>query len=493
MLQPDFTFQPKTSWLTFCLSLFVALLVGQLGVQPSKAGGNVWTVCQSAPPDDCDFDDINTAVNNASVMDGDILTFPVNRETYAPININNKEITLQGNNTEIDAADAGTAVTITNGSKTATFNDFTIQNGNSSNGAGILLNSGNLTLTDVSFNGNDATNDGGALYVSSSGSSVNLTDVTMQTNTAVASGGAIYNNGTLTADNLSLTDNEAVEGGGIYNNGTVMLNNQTAVQRNMVTQSGGGIYNDSGGDVTITDSDVSSNEAVNGAAVYNEGTLQVTNSNLGSSNIAMQAGGGLFNSGQATLLNSAVVQNDGATGAGIYNEGTLTATNSTFSRNEGANGAGLYNQSDTATLNNVTIHLTIGTSIFANGGTVNVGNTIISSVSGNAACGGSGNFNSNGYNLANDQSCTFLTATGDLQGLDPDLNGINSPADSAAYHAPKLTSPVIDAGNPAAPGSNSTACLATDQRGLERPQSTRCDIGAVEIEIFRLYVPAVLK
>jgi hypothetical protein len=82
---------------------------------------------------------------------------------------------------------------------------------------------------------------------------------------------------------------------------------------------------------------------------------------------------------------------------------------------------------------------------------------------------------------------------GDRQGLNPDLNGITSPVDGAAYHSPKLTSPVIDAGNPAVPGSGGTACLANDQRGLARPQSKRCDIGAVEIVVYRLYTPLVIK
>lgn len=489
MLQNSYSNQRKTSWFALCSFFLFAWFVTQSSVEPTKAGGAVWTVCQSGA---CDFTTIQAAINASS--NDDIIEFPVNKETYAETISLNKSLTIVGQTTAIDVAgfSGATAVTI-GGTPTVVMQNMLIQNGSGSDGAGILLNGGNLTLTNVSFNGNNATDDGGALFVGNSGSTVDLTDVTMQVNTAVDSGGAIFNNGTLTADNLTLNDNTATNGGGIYNSGTVILDNQTAVQRNIVTQSGGGIYNVVGGDLTITMTDVTSNEAANGAAVYNEGTLQVTGSNLGSGNAATQSGGGLFNSGQATLLNSAVVQNDGATGAGIYNEDTLTASNSTLSRNEGANGAGIYNQSGTVTLNNVTIHLTIGTSIFSNGGTVNVGNSIISSVAGNIACGGSGTLTSNGYNLANDQSCTFLTAAGDLQGLDPNLNGINLPADSAAYHSPKLTSPAIDAGSPATPGSSSEACLATDQRGLERPQSKRCDIGAVEIVVYRLFIPSVTK
>lgn len=38
----------------------------------------------------------------------------------------------------------------------------------------------------------------------------------------------------------------------------------------------------------------------------------------------------------------------------------------------------------------------------------------------------------------------------------------------------------IDSGNPAAPGTVAAACEKTDQRGIARPQSGRCDIAAYE-------------
>jgi hypothetical protein len=434
-------------------------------------------------------------------VNGDTLSFPVNKEIYNERITLSKSLTFVGQTTTINAQNGGTAVII-NGCPNVVMQNMIIQNGNvSGNGGGIRLSGGDLTLTNVTLSSNDVTGTGlgGGLYIATSGSEVQLTDVTIQTGTAV-SGGAIYNNGTLNAINLTSTDNDATNGGGIYNSGTATIENQSAARRNDATQSGGGFYNALGATLTLIDNDLSNNTAANGAGIYNAGTLQLTGTDLGSGNDAAAAGGGLYNTGQATVSNSAVFQNEGSTGAGIYNAGTLTANNSTISRNAGpdnqpsANGPGLYNQSGSAVLNNVTIHLTIGTSLFANGGTVTVGNSIISSASGQSACGGSGNAVSNGYNLASDQTCTFLSAAkGDKQGVSPDLNGITAPATGAAYHSPKLTSPVIDAGNPATPGSGGTACLASDQRGLARPQNLRCDIGAVEIVVYRVYTPLVLR
>ncbi len=499
---------PVANWSKFCLFVVLSLSVWQLGVEPARA--NTWTICKSIS-NPCDFSSVQAAINASS--EDDILEFtPENsaNEIYIETITINKSLTFLGQTTIIDAQNGGTAVTII-GSPTVVMQNMIIQNGMvaNGNGGGIRLNGGNLTLTNVTLGGNDVTGNGtstglgGGLYIASSGSEVQLTDdVIIQMGTAV-SGGAIYNNGTLTADNLELVLNYATNGAGIYNNGTAILDGQTSIRQNgstdsQTTQSGGGIYNTASATSALLNLDITSNKAQNGAGIYNLGSLQVINANVGSDNIAALAGGGLYNNGTTTLINSTVVQNEADTGAGIYNEDTLTVNNSTLSRNTGpdnqynANGPGLYNQSGAAVLNNVTIHLTNGTSIFANGGTVDVGNTIISSAS-EPACGGGGAFTSNGYNLANDQSCTFLTAAGDLQDLDPQLNSITPPGDGSTYHSPKLTSPVIDAGNPANPGSSGMACLASDQRGLARPQSTRCDIGAVEIVVYRIYTPVVIK
>ena len=491
----------RVGWLKFCLFLLLFLVVWQSRVQSTQAA--TLQICLSG----CPYSIIQDAINDAD--NGDVLEFTTNKEIFLEtISINNKSLTFMGQTTTINAQDGGTAVTIS-GSPTVTMHNMIIQNGNveDGNGAGIRLNGGDLTLTDVTLNSNDVTGNGsgsglgGALYIANSSSEVSLSEVTIQTGTAV-SGGAIYNVGVLTADNLTLLDNAAVNGAGIFNNGTALLSDLSAARRNDATEAGGGFFNASGADLTLINAELSSNTASDGAGIYNAGILQLTETNIGSGNDAAATGGGLYNNstGQATLSSSAVFQNEGDSGAGIYNAGTLTATNTTISRNVGPdnqpsiNGPGLYNESGTATLNNVTIHLTIGTSIFANGGTVTVGNTIISSITGESACGGGGTFSSSGYNLSSDLSCSFLSETkGDIQGVDPDLNGITSPSDSTAFHSPKLSSAVIDAGNPATPNPGGVACLTNDQRGLSRPQSRQCDIGAVEIVVYRIYVPLATK
>lgn len=474
------------AWIKLVLFFVVMLFVWQSHVQSVKA--DTWTICKTGG---CDFSSIQAAITSSAVNNNDVLVFTVNKEAYLERITLNKSLTFIGQTTTINAQDSGTAVTI-NGNPTVYMENFIIQNGNSAtDGAGIRLNGGSLTLLNVTLTGHDADNLGGALYIAS-GSSATLTDVTMNLNTAVTSGGGIYNNGTLTATDLTVTDSTANNGAGLYNNGTAILNDGT-FQRNTAVQSGGAIFNTVGSTLTLEVSGISNNDATDGAGVANEGTLQLVDTNIGSGNEATSAGGGLHNSGQATLTRSTIVQNTGATGGGIYNTGTLNATNSTLSRNTSTNGAGLYNQSGSTTLNNVTIHLSIGLSLFANGGTVTLSNTILSSASTYQTCGGTGSVISNGYNLAADETCTFLTAPSDITGRDPLLEGIIFPAGGAAYHAPRLHSPAINAGNPATPGSSSTACLVSDQRGQERPLNDRCDIGTVEVLVYRIFIPVILE
>ena len=92
-----------------------------------------------------------------------------------------------------------------------------------------------------------------------------------------------------------------------------------------------------------------------------------------------------------------------------------------------------------------------------------------------ASAGGcSGPVTSNGYNLDTDGSCNLI-ATGDLSNVDD--AGLGALADNGGdtmTHALLPDSPAIDAGT-------ATCSVDTDQRGVARPQSSACDIGAYEL------------
>jgi len=87
---------------------------------------------------------------------------------------------------------------------------------------------------------------------------------------------------------------------------------------------------------------------------------------------------------------------------------------------------------------------------------------------------------SGGHNLASDDSCNLLTDPTDQINVDPMILPLADNGGPTPTLALAVGSPAIDAGG--------DECLATDQRGVARPQDgdgddvARCDIGAYEYE-----------
>ncbi len=297
-------------------------------------------------------------------------------------------------------------------------------------------------------------------------------------------GGGIANFGDLTLTDSIVTGNSVVDlGGGILNVGTLTMTNVT-VEDNTAGMNVGGIANV--GNAMLTGVTVSDNEAVGFVGgILNEGSLTLDSSTV-SGNSALLAGG-IFNaanfsgSTQLKIVNSTIRGNSaGAAGGGIFNiESPVTITNSTVSGNNGGNqGGGIYNEMGMVTLLNSTISGNIasegggiyiaGAALFTN---TTLKNTIVANSTG-ADCGGSP-ITSEGNNIDSDGTCG-LTDPSDLVNTDPLLGPLADNGGPTQTHALLAGSPAIDAGSDDCPPP------ATDQRGVARPQSAACDIGAFE-------------
>jgi hypothetical protein len=113
-----------------------------------------------------------------------------------------------------------------------------------------------------------------------------------------------------------------------------------------------------------------------------------------------------------------------------------------------------------------------------NGGTANVHNSVIANnttgIARNCATNSGSTIVDQGYNLDSANQCGFTVPNHDLVNTNAALGALannGGPTDTMALGA---TSPALDAADPACP------LPRTDQRGVNRPQGPRCDMGAYE-------------
>ncbi len=385
-----------------------------------------------------------------------------------------------GNGGAIHITGAGNA-TIVNG--TAANNTAASEGGGFWNGSGTMSVKGTILANNMA-NGNDATNGGGGLF--NAGGTLLVSETMINDNVAggtSGSGGGIFNDdGTLTVEDSTITRNEAVRaGGGIEDRSATRSATTTTITRVLLTLnragrmaganpgSGGGLHISGAGNVTISESTVSSNHAVNdGGGLWNSGSGSMTVSqSLLFDNQANNNGGGLYNLGALTVANSTVGENHANEGGGLHNTGagaTSDVTNATFYENYITDGGtGLIGG-----INNVD-------------GTVTLQNSIVAHVALNGAdC--SANVTAGANNLDSDGTCDNA-ATGD-----PELEPLDNNGGETQTYALKDSSPAISAGDAAV--CQAAPVNGVDQRGFSRPVAS-CDLGAYELDDNQLAVGLV--
>jgi CSLREA domain-containing protein len=331
-----------------------------------------------------------------------------------------------------------------------------------------------------------------------------------------------------TLGTLSITSTATIQGpaGGIVldgqsavrilqvGGGTQVSIDRVSFAHGTIGGSGGGILNS--GTLTVTNATFASNYGDSGGGIANSGTLNVSSTTF-SGNSSGSLAGGLVNNANVTLSYVTFISNTGNLGGGVRNFGTITVTNATFSGNSAADGGGLSNGGGTVNVTNATFSGNSspsgGGAIFSNSGPLtftNVtfsgnnsssdgaailsvspvtlrGTIVANSTGGGSNCvifGGDG-----GYNLSDDASC-HLTASTSLSNtaalLDP--AGLKNNGGPTMTILPLATSPAVNKIPNGVNGCGTT--VATDQRGVVRPQNGTCDIGASERQALTLSASA---
>lgn len=475
---------------------------------------------------DCDNDD---ALSNALVGVSSVTFSCGNAHLAATIDLDStKPITA---NTTIDGGGKvtlsggfGNRLFVVNNSVTLTLRNITLINGYNSSaaGGGAVSNNGHLilehvtihTMPDSAFNGGaiatygtaditdseiydtKATN-GGAIFASGPGATVNLTDSKVHDNGATGTssnglGGAIYlyNGAHANLTNSQVYANKARQGAGIYiaansvaSLTASLIDDNHAYANNSNGNDGGGIYNK--GITTLSSSTISRNEGYTyaGGIDNDHGTLTVTDSIISGNYTSVAGGGGIANDGGTITLTDTTVSGNFAGGdaGGVENgNGTATLTNVTISGNNAYSGGGMWNlPGGTATLTNVTFYgnrvLTLASGI-GNSNGVNthlyLKNVIVTKSKGGDNCVFQKAPDTSDHNLSSDATCNFAPGGGG-DSVKIKLGPLETNGGQTPTHRLLPGSAAID--NGVYVGTN-----LADQRGITRWQGASFDVGAVE-------------
>ena len=386
------------------------------------------------------------------------------------------------------------------------FNNFAGINGGALHTGGA----GSATLSGGFVSSNTASQEGGGLWNSSTGTLVvqATTDGTgtfIANNTAMGDGtdqggGGVFNDGgTVTITTASIVNNLSTAtavgngGGGLFNSGTLTLmssevRGNTALQG---TANGGGILNSATGLLTVNGGTIAGNRTARagGGVENNGGTVDLIEVSLGGSatadqNFAGINGGGMHvgGVGVSTVTRSLVANNRANNeGGGLWNgpTSTLNINNSTVSTNSAVTGGGVFNKGDGMTdIANSTIALNSASGTDGGVGTETgvpmIGNTIVALNTAGTAPDISGTFATQGYNLIGESNGgTGFTdgMTNDQVGttaapLDPLLGALADNGGPTFTHAVLTGSPAIDQGKR---DTIMDLIALTDQRGMARP------------------------
>lgn len=332
--------------------------------------GSYATDCTSASNTDCGVDDAIAAYNaDASSGDADALVFSNSDATFDVTNPTAIDNTAGSGNTLSIVGNGTTSTAVSGKNLTQVFDvvagnvsisELTVENGSGGNGGGIV-NTGTLAVTDVSFVGNTATIDGGAIdNADGSVGTLTVTDCTFVENSATGyDGGAIDNSddngvGSLTVVGSTFSGNSTVNDGGAIDNGdfggiggpgTLSVTDSTFTG-NVANHGGNAIDNaDFGGagSVTITGSAFTGNTGAAAGAINSDDELTVTSSTFSNNGTTLTPDGAISSEGTLNVSASTFSNNVGIDGGAIVNTGTGTALNDSFIGNTASHGGAIDN------------------------------------------------------------------------------------------------------------------------------------------------------
>lgn len=313
------------------LLLFTALALAAL------AGPAAAAVTLDVQPSGGTYNSIQDAIYAAPITTDTVVIRVAEGIYHENIDISGAlNLTIQGGwNSTFTNRDTG-RVTIANGDEygseidisgtsTVLIDGLTVAHGNSVSGGGLDIEDSEVTVVSSRIVRNDATDDEEGGGIRSYNSSVTVDNSLVAGNITDNGGGGFYvSGGTLTVRDSVVRDNKVTtywsyEGGGFYLDGATVVIENTKVLDNISHDSdGGGIFS-TYTDLTVTNSLIAGNYAVDqGSGIYFEGDgndLSITNSTIANNGaddpVNRPAGAGVYTSdwGPLKIKNSIIYGN----------------------------------------------------------------------------------------------------------------------------------------------------------------------------------------
>ena len=234
-----------------------------------------------------------------------------------------------------------------------------------------------LALESLVITGGNATANGGGIYAQRG--TCAITNCEIKGNTAKYGGGIYFSFGTVAMNGGEISGNEATNNGGgvyVYTSGKFTMNNGE-ISGNEANGSGGGVFVFSSGKFTMNNGEISGNEANGsggGVCVASGGTLTMDGGEISGNKVTYHGGGVCVDLNSTFTMNKGEISGNEANGSGggvfVFSSGTFTMNNGEISGNEanGSGGGGVYTNG-TFTMNKGEIS---GNSATENGGGVYV-------------------------------------------------------------------------------------------------------------------------
>lgn len=378
-----------------------------------------------------------------------------------------KSVDLKFENITFDGGNAGTenggAIWQNDATAILAFKNCAFKNNNATNGGAVYMAGSNMTAENTSFSDNTATTAAGAVGIAGTAELVSFTDCDFTSNTAGKHGGALQNCGgektrlTVTRGTFSsnkTTDGSGGGGGAITFRGdkpSITIIDGVVFSGNSAGCQGGAVRVNTVNDISIMNSVISGNKALDGAGLYVGGAASVKiDKTQISGNQSKTYAGGIYVGADADVFMNAcsIFGNSNTTTTAETRWGAAIFVKSVVKANICLNNSSIADHTTAATEKDTNIDMQGGNLVFANStmiasttaGMLRIHNTALSGTFINSVI-----VNKNGKSINYNGPTGKLTSKYVLSGIKQNAYNPTADIDKAGLTYANLGSPAFDA------------------------------------------------